>query len=182
VLANGRGCYEVALAAARQASEDSPVQWFSIWALAELIEAASRTGVPEEAADAVRRLAEITRASGTDWVLGIEARSRALISRDESAEMLYREAIGRLGRTRLRMELGRCHLLYGEWLRRENRRVDAREQLRTAYEMLAAKGADGFAERAVRELRASGERVRSRVRTIDPPPGSPSGKPDRPAG
>jgi ATP/maltotriose-dependent transcriptional regulator MalT len=169
VLANGRGCYEVALAAARQASEDSPVQWFSIWALAELIEAASRTGVPEEAADAVRRLAEIARASGTDWVLGIEARSRALISRDESAEMLYREAIGRLGRTRLRVELGRCHLLYGEWLRRENRRVDAREQLRTAYEMLAAKGADGFAERAVRELRASGERVRSRVRTIDPP-------------
>ena len=140
---------------------------FANWALAELIEAAARSGVPELAADALQRLSATACASGTDWALGVEARSRALLSEGETAETLYREAIDRLGRTRLRVELGRAHLLYGEWLRRENRRIDAREQLRTAHEMFAAMGADGFAERAARELSATGERVRKR--TADTP-------------
>jgi len=106
------------------------------------------------------RLAEITRAGGTNFGLGIEARSRALRSEGETAESLYREAIDRLGRTQLRPELARAHLLYGEWLRREKRRADAREQLRTAHELLAAIGAGAFAERARSELAAVGETVR----------------------
>jgi len=167
VLGNGLGRYEQALAAAQQASEDSPADLFANWAVAELIEAAARSGVPELAADALNRLSATARASGSDWAFGIEARSRALLSEGESAETLYREAIDWLGRTRLRVELGRAHLLYGEWLRRENRRIDAREQLRTAHQMFAAMGADGFAERAARELLATGERVRKR--TADAP-------------
>jgi DNA-binding CsgD family transcriptional regulator len=139
---------------------------FSTWAAAEVVEAATRSGVPERAVSALRRLSDSTQASGSDWALGIEARSRALGSDDEAAERLYREAIGRLACTRLRMELGRAHLLYGEWLRRQNRRIDAREQLRTAHQMFADMGADGFEERAGRELRATGERVRKR--TADP--------------
>ena len=126
------------------------------WALVELIEAAVRSGEPELAADALRRLSETTRASGTDWALGIEARSRALLSDGEDAERLYREAIERLGRTRIRAELARAHLLYGEWLRREKRRLDAREQLRTAHEMLTAMGIEAFA--AARRARAAGHR------------------------
>ena len=122
--------------------------------------------MPERAVSALRRLSDSTQASGSDWALGIEARSRALGSDDEAAERLYREAIGRFACTRLRMELGRAHLLYGEWLRRQNRRIDAREQLRTAHQMFADMGADGFEERAGRELRATGERVRKR--TADP--------------
>ncbi len=110
-----------------------------------------------------RRVSATTRASGSDWALGIEARSRALLSEGESAERLYREAIERLGRTGVRVELARAHLLYGEWLRRENRRVDARDQLRCAYEMLTAMGIAGFAERARRELLATGETVRKRT-------------------
>jgi ATP/maltotriose-dependent transcriptional regulator MalT len=167
VLCNGRGRYAEALAAAQQASEDSPANLFANWAVAELIEAATRSGAPERAIGALQRLSAIARASGTDWVLGIEARSQALVIEGQSAETRYREAIDRLGRTHLRMELGRAHLLYGEWLRRENRRTDAREQLRTAHQMLAAMGADGFAERAARELSATGERVRKR--TADTP-------------
>ncbi len=167
VLGNGLGRYEQALAAAQQASEDSPADLFANWAVAELIEAAARSGVPELAADALNRLSATARASGSDWAFGVEARSRALLSEGESAETLYREAIDWLGRTRLRVELGRAHLLYGEWLRRENRRIDAREQLRTAHQMFAAMGADGFAERAARELLATGERVRKR--TADAP-------------
>ena len=163
VLCNGRGRYAEALAAAQQASEDSPANLFANWAVAELIEAATRSGAPERAIGALQRLSAIARASGTDWVLGIEARSQALVIEGQSAETRYREAIDRLGRTHLRMELGRAHLLYGEWLRRENRRTDAREQLRTAHQMLAAMGADGFAERAARELSATGERVRKRI-------------------
>ena len=136
---------------------------FSAWALVELIEAAVRSGEPELAADALRRLSETTRAAGTDWALGIEARSRALLSDDEApAERLYREAIERLARTRIRPELARTHLLYGEWLRRQKRRLDAREQLRTAHQMLAAMGMDAFAQRAARELGASGETARKR--------------------
>ena len=163
VLCNGLGRYEEALASAQQASEDSPADLFANWALAELIEAATRSGVPELAAGALQRLSATARASGTDWALGVEARSQALMSDSENAEILYHEAIDRLGRTRLRWELGRAHLLYGEWLRRANRRIDAREQLRTAHQMFAAMGAGGFAERAARELRATGERVRKRT-------------------
>ncbi|MDT4933717.1 MAG: hypothetical protein QOK11_1609, partial [Pseudonocardiales bacterium] len=113
--------------------------------------------------DALQRLSATTRASGSEWAMGIEARSRALLSGGEVAEHLYREAIDRLGRTRVRVALARAHLLYGEWLRRENRRTDAREQLRTAHQMFTSMGADGFAERAARELLATGERVRKRT-------------------
>jgi DNA-binding CsgD family transcriptional regulator len=133
------------------------------WSLVELIEAAARAASPERATGAMRRLAESTSVSGTDWALGIEARSRALLSEGETADRLYREAIKRLGRIRMRPELARAHLLYGEWLRRENRRTDAREQLRAAYQMLTAMGMDGFAERARRELLATGETVRKRT-------------------
>ncbi len=163
VLCNGLGRYEEALAAAQQASEDSPADLFGTWAVAELIEAAARSGAPERAAGALRRLSAAARASGSDWALGLEARSRALVSEGETAEALYREAIDRLGRTRVRMELGRAYLVYGEWLRRAHRRIDAREQLRTAHQMFAAMGAGAFAERAARELGATGERVRKRT-------------------
>jgi DNA-binding CsgD family transcriptional regulator len=166
VLYNGLGRYEEALAAARLAGDDQHELLFSTWAAAEVVEAATRSGVPERAVSALRRLSDSTQASGSDWALGIEARSRALSSDGEAAERLYREALGRLACTRLRMELGRAHLLYGEWLRRQNRRIDAREQLRTAHQMFADMGADGFGERAARELRATGERVRKR--TTDP--------------
>ena len=167
ILANGLGRYADALAAARQASEDTSTLYISMWALPELIEAAARTGDTGIATGALTRLAEFTQAGGTDFGLGVEARSRALLSAGETAENLYREAIERLGRTRLRPELGRAHLLYGEWLRRENRRADAREQLRTAHDMLAAMGAEAFAERARHELLATGEIVRQRTAEPD---------------
>ena len=165
VLFNGLGRYEVALAAAVQACDYREELGFAAWSLAELVEAGVRSGHPDRAADALQQLAETTQASGTDWALGIEARSRALLSQGQTAERLYREAIERLGRTRIRAELGRAHLLYGEWLRRERRRLDARHQLRTAYDMLVAMGADGFAERARRELQATGETARKRTVT-----------------
>jgi DNA-binding CsgD family transcriptional regulator len=160
ILANGLGRYDEALAAASQASEDTATLYISMWALPELIEAAAHTGDTGIAGDALTRLAQFTLAGETDFGLGVEARSRALLSQGETAESLYREAIDRLGRTELRPELARAHLLYGEWLRRENRRADAREQLRTAHDMLAAMGAEAFAERARRELLAAGESVR----------------------
>ena len=163
VLYNSLGRYEDALAAARRARTESHEQLFSKWSAVELIEAATRIGVREDVADACERLTETTRASGSDWALGIEARSRALLSDNDDADRLYREAIDRLGRTRVRVELARAHLLYGEWLRRERRRVDGREQLRTAHGMFVAMGAEGFAERARRELAATGERVRKRT-------------------
>jgi DNA-binding CsgD family transcriptional regulator len=122
-----------------------------------------RTSSTEVAAGALGRLAESNSVSGTDWALGVEARSRALLSDGEAADRLYREAIERLGRTRMRAELARAHLLYAEWLRRENRRTGAREQLRASYQMLTAMGMDGFAERARRELLATGETVRKRT-------------------
>jgi DNA-binding CsgD family transcriptional regulator/tetratricopeptide (TPR) repeat protein len=168
VLYNGIGRYDEALAAARRASDDTPELFISAWALPELIFAGTRTRQEGLATDALERLAESTSAGGSDWGLGILARSRALLSEGDAAESSYREAIDRLGRSPLRPELARSHLNYGEWLRRENRRVDAREELRKAHGMLTAIGMDGFAERAREELLATGEHVRKRsVETRD---------------
>ncbi|MGH3162494.1 MAG: helix-turn-helix transcriptional regulator, partial [Streptosporangiaceae bacterium] len=164
LLHNGHGHYGEALAAARQACEHEDVVFYG-WALVELVEAAVRDGRPGEAVTALDRLSERTRASGTEWALGIEARCRGLLSDDEA---LYRESIERLARSRAAIELARSRLLYGEWLRRENRRIDAREQLRAAHEMFSRMGAGAFAERARRELSATGETVRKRtVETVD---------------
>ncbi len=163
ILANGLGRYGEALAEATAASEDTATLYISMWALPELIEAAVRTGQPHVAGQALERLTDFTRAGGTDFGLGIEARCRALLSEPETAEGLYREAIDRLGRTRLRPELARAHLLFGEWLRRENRRVDARAELRAAHDLLDATGMAAFAERARRELLATGETARRRT-------------------
>jgi DNA-binding CsgD family transcriptional regulator len=162
VLFNGLGRYGEALVAARQASDASPELLISYWALAELVEACVRSGNSGLAHEALERLVEAPSASGADWGLGIVARARALVNEDEAAEALYLEAITRLGRTPLRPELARAHLVYGEWLRRESRRIDAREQLRTAYELFISFGADAFAERTRRELLATGEKVRKR--------------------
>ena len=168
VLYNSLGRYEEALAAAQRASDDSPAVQFAGWALVELVEAAVRSGVPERAAGAVRRLSGIARACPTDWALGAEARSRALVSDGADAESLYREAIDRFGRTRLRVDLARAHLVYGEWLRRERRRRDARDQLGTADEIFDAVGAAAFAGRARSELRATGGHARQHaVQTPD---------------
>jgi DNA-binding CsgD family transcriptional regulator len=134
-----------------------------MWALPELIEAATRTGQTQLAAAALGRLAEATSIGQTDWGQGIYARCRALLSDSEEAEDSYREAIGRLGRTGFRPELARAHLLYGEWLRRQRRRADAATQLRTAHEMFDTIGMRAFAERARRELRATGETARRRT-------------------
>ena len=162
VLYNGLGRYEEALAAAQQASEH-PQELLSTLILPELIEAAVRSGHAAHAADALELLAETTRAAGTDWALGTEARSRALLATNQVAEDLYREAIDHLGRTGLRIELARAHLLCGEWLRRQRRRGDARDQLRAAYEIFVSAGAGAFAERAQIELRATGERAPKRT-------------------
>jgi DNA-binding CsgD family transcriptional regulator len=162
VLHNGLAHYKEAASAARQAAGNPFDPWGALWALPELVEAAARLGDAELARDALDRLAVMTQPSGNDPALGIEARCRALLSDGADADDLYREAIDRLGLTRLRPELARAHLLYGEWLRREGRRVEAREQLRTAHELLAAIGMGAFAERARRELIATGEKVRKR--------------------
>ena len=163
VLMNGLGRYEDALAAAVNATEDMPPLHVTMWALSELIEAAMRTGNADRARGGLVRIEEETLASDTDWGLGIHARSRALLSEGEAAERLYREAIDRLGRTQLRPDLARAHLIYGEWLRRAGRRIDAREHLRTAHDMFADIGMESFTERARRELLATGERVRKRT-------------------
>src|SRR5260370_21832975 len=126
------------------------------WAAVELIEAAVRSGMPERAADALQRLSQTTRASGTDWARGIEARSRALVSEGDDAEACYCEAIDYLGRTPLHVDLGRAHLLYGEWLRRQRRIRDARDQLRRAHKLFTGFGMDAFAERAGIDLPAPG--------------------------
>jgi DNA-binding CsgD family transcriptional regulator len=161
VLYNGLGRYEEALAAARQASEHKHV-YLSLWALPELIEAAARAGDPGTVGDALDRLTETTRAGGTEDGLGIEARSRALLSEAEAAEGYYREAIDRLSRRRRRPDLARAHLLFGEWLRRQRRRRDARDQLRAAFAMFDSMGMEAFAARARTELRATGEWARPR--------------------
>jgi DNA-binding CsgD family transcriptional regulator/tetratricopeptide (TPR) repeat protein len=150
------GRYEEALAAAQQAVSDPATLWWPNWALVELIEAAARTGRPDVAAGALQRLSEISRACGTDWALGVEARSRALLSEGQEAESRYQEAIDRFSRAGLRVELARARLLYGEWLRRQRRGRDGRDQLLIAYESFAAMGAEAFADRARTEFRASG--------------------------
>ena len=162
VLYNGLGRYQAALAAAQRACQYEDPGFFG-WALTELIEAAARSGRREIAAAALETLAERTRPSGTQWALGIEARSRALLSDGQAADALYQEAIGRLGRSRIAVHHARAFLLYGEWLRREDRRQDAREPLRAAHGMFSRFGADGFAERARRELAATGETARKRT-------------------
>jgi DNA-binding CsgD family transcriptional regulator len=163
VLCVGLGQYEEALAAAQEAAKHQDETAAPRWGLTELVEAAVRSGAPDLATGALEQLSETTRASGTDWALGVEARSRALLRDGDAAEKLYREAIERLARTRVRLELARAHLVYGEWLRRANRRMNAREQLRTAHDAFSRMGADGFAERARRELLATGETVRKRA-------------------
>jgi DNA-binding CsgD family transcriptional regulator len=168
VLDNGRARYEEAYVAASEATTDPDELFFSTFATVELIEAASRTGRGERAIEALEVLSESTRASGTPWALGVEARSRALVTADDAAEPLYREAISRLQPTRLRVDLARAHLLYGEWLRRARRRMDARTELRMAYELFLDFGMEAFAERARVELQATGERARKRtVDTVD---------------
>ena len=162
VLYNGLARYEEAAAAARHATSDTLNPSMSMWALPELVEAAARGGDVELARDALTRLAETTQPCGTDQALGIEARCRALLSDGAAADDLYREAIDRLGRTCLRTELARAHLVYGEWLRREQRRVDARVQLRVAHDQFTSIGMEAFAERARRELIATGEKARKR--------------------
>jgi DNA-binding CsgD family transcriptional regulator len=159
VFYNSVGRYRDALSAAQRASEDPFELVFSMWGAVELIEAAARSGAPVQAADALERLAEATHASGSDWALGIHICARALLSEGEAAERLYGEAIERLARTGIRTSLARAHLLYGEWLRREQRRTEARQQLHCAHDMFAAMGAEGFAERARRELVATGEKA-----------------------
>ena len=168
LLLNGVGRYAEALPAAEAASEDTPELFVAVWAAIELLEAATRSDKPGAASRALERIVAATAVAPTDWALGILARSRALLSGGLAAEELYREAIDRLSRTQLRPELARAHLLYGEWLRRENRGVDAREQLRVAHAMLADIGMEAFAERARRELLATGETVGKRtVKTLD---------------
>jgi ATP/maltotriose-dependent transcriptional regulator MalT len=163
VLYNGLGRYEEAALAARQATSNALNHWIPTWVLPELVEAAARGGDAELARDALERLVKTTQPCRTEFALGIEARCRALLSDGAAAGELYREAIERLRRTRLRPEVARAYLLYGEWLRRENRRIEAREQLRAAHEMLAAVGMEAFAERARQELQATGEKVRKRT-------------------
>jgi ATP/maltotriose-dependent transcriptional regulator MalT len=161
VLDNGLGNYADAWPAAEQAAEEKFAPFITPCALSELIEAAARSGQTERAVDAMRRLSATT-VEGSDWASGLAARSQALLSQGQAAEGCYIEAVERLGRTQLRPDLARAHLLYGEWLRREGRRVDARQQLRSAHDLFAAMGAEAFTERARRELVATGEKVRKR--------------------
>jgi len=163
ILFNGLGRYDRALASAQRAAEETPQLHVTPWALTELIEAAVRTARLDVAAGALERVMAATAPSSTDWGRGMQARCRALLSKGESAERLHREAIERLARTRRRPELARAHLLYGEWLRRENRRVAAREHLHAAHDMFTAIGMEAFALRGRSELLATGEKVRKRT-------------------
>jgi DNA-binding CsgD family transcriptional regulator len=163
VLHNGFGRYDQAMAAGLRATvydEDLPAL---CWVLVELVEAASRCGSAEVATTAYAQLSEMADASGSEWALGVQSRSHALLCEGDVAERRYRDAIAHLGKTRLRVDLARAHLVYGEWLRRERRRGEAREQLRRAHGMLEAMGIAAFADRAGRELRATGETARKRT-------------------
>jgi DNA-binding CsgD family transcriptional regulator len=163
VLHNGLGRYEDAFAAATEATRIPGEIWFATYATVELVEAACRSGRPDQGARALETLRASTSASATPWALGVEARSRALLAQGDAAEPLYREAIERLEPTRLRLDLARAHLVYGEWLRREARRIDARNELRAAYELFTDFGMDAFAERSRIELEATGEHARKRT-------------------
>jgi DNA-binding CsgD family transcriptional regulator len=163
MLNNGLARYDAALAAAEQAAEDPRELWFSTWTVVELVEAAARSGRADHGADALQVLTESTDASKTPWALGVQARSRALLSDNDAAEPLYLEALDRLQPTRLRVDLARTQLVYGEWLRRERRRLDARHQLRAAHTLFTDMGMEAFAERARVELEATGERARRRT-------------------
>jgi DNA-binding CsgD family transcriptional regulator len=162
VLYNGLGRYEAALTAASDAAEIDELGLFG-WSLLERVEAASRSGQSAAGMEALEILTERARVTGTDWALGIAARSRALLTDGPAAEEFYVEAVERLSRTRMRVHLARAQLVYGEWLRRQGRRIDARAQLRAAWESFVAMGAAAFAERAHRELLATGETARRRV-------------------
>jgi DNA-binding CsgD family transcriptional regulator len=163
LLHNSLGIPDQAWAAARQAVECPTNSAAAAWAMVELIEAAAHAGEPQAAGEVAARFSEIAQAAGTDWVLGVDARSRALLAEGDDAEQLYHEALERLRRCRMRLDLARTHLLYGEWLRRGHRRVDARQQLRAASDQFASMGVQAFAERARRELLATGEIVRKRT-------------------
>ena len=164
ILHNGRGEHLAAIAAAEAGDQEPAVLGFPPWGiLAELVEAAIRAGQPDRAVAALRRLTVATSAAGTAWALGIEARSRALTLTGPEAEDAYREAVDRLAETPLTGELSRARLVYGEWLRGAGRRADARDQLRRAHDEFAERGMDGFAERAARELRATGETAQRRA-------------------
>jgi ATP/maltotriose-dependent transcriptional regulator MalT len=162
VLENGLGRYDAALAAAQRACAHGEII-LANWALVELIEAAVRSGRRDVATEALERLVERLGSNGTEWAQGIASRCRALVADGDDAESRYREAIARLTGSRAAPELARAHLLYGEWLRRESRRVDAREQLRRADDLFSRMGAHAFAERARRELSATGATVRKRT-------------------
>jgi DNA-binding CsgD family transcriptional regulator len=162
VLDNGLSRFDRAMAAAQVCTRIAEL-WISVWALPELVESAVRLGEVEIARGALDRLAESAGPCDTDWAQGTLARCRALVSEDTDAEGFFRTAIERLGRTRLRPELARAHLLYGEWLRRDRQRIEARDHLRTAYDMFVAIGMEAFSERARRELLATGEAVRKRT-------------------
>jgi DNA-binding CsgD family transcriptional regulator len=167
ILCNGRGKYEEAFSAATAALSDPSDLWYQGWASVELIEAASRTSRTSDAASCMELLAEITSACGTEWALAVQARCRALLSDDTNSESFYNEALERLQPTRMRVDLARTHLVYGEWLRRRHRKRDARAQLRSAHDLFAEFEMKGFANRAEAELLATGETVRKRtVETI----------------
>ncbi len=161
-LNNGQCRYQEAMAAAEQGRQYPDDLGLRTWSVVEFVEAAVRSGQTDKARAAFDQLSEATLASGSDWALGITARCRALLSQGAEAELLYREALERLSRTGVHVELARAHLLYGEWLRRAGRRVGARQELRAAHGVFMAMGVQGFAERAQRELLATGETVRRR--------------------
>ena len=163
VLNNGLGWYDQALEAAERATRHTTDLDVVTWATVELVEAASRSGAPERGVAAAERLGKIADACESNWIVGLAARSRALLASDDTAESSYRQAIERLARTPMGFELARAQLVYGEWLRRQNRRSDAREHLRAAHKMLSESGVEAFAERARRELMATGETVRKRT-------------------
>jgi DNA-binding CsgD family transcriptional regulator len=163
ILYNGLGRYDEALAEAHRGSEHAEDLSWAIWSLPELVEGAARSGKPDVAASAFGRLRQVTTPAATDWGLGIEARCRALVSEGKVADEGFREAIERLGQAGIVAHLGRAHLLYGEWLRRENQRIDAREQLRAARDVFLSMGAEAFTTRTERELQATGEKVRKRT-------------------
>src|SRR5581483_4368883 len=163
VLYNGLGAYEKAFVAAGEAIACPTNSAAAAWGTVELVEAAARLDQPKSAREHAERFAEIADAAGTDWALGVDARTRALLSAGATAEELYLEALDHLGRCQMRIDLARSHLLYGEWLRRRNRRIDARAQLRAAHDWFTSIGLEAFAERARKELLATGERVRRRT-------------------